>query len=103
MNINREEEISPPAVAPAGGEHTSSKTRVKAVYVRSRVLGKIKGSNGKPDVYLCIRERSQKGKVDRVLFLRKTTDGRARHLTFPSLQPLTDGIKLLSDNGEFGA
>jgi hypothetical protein len=72
--MTREEIISPPAVAPAGGECTLKKTFAEAAYAGCRTVGKDKGSNGKT---LCLKR--------------------------PWSKRLTDSIKLLSDNWGFKA
>jgi len=102
MNMRIEKEFSPPAVAAAGGERTSSKTRVEALYFRSTTLGKAKGSGAKTSIYRsdCGRVWSHKGKVGRVLvMLANTPSGITQYSTYPWHTRLAASIQVLRDSG----
>lgn len=69
MNLRTEEQIPLPAAATAGGEHTSSKTRLNDVYSRSTALGKARASGANSVMYRsnCGQEWRHTGNAGRVL------------------------------------
>lgn len=102
MTIAGEKEISPPAVAPAGGERTfigKHATPVYSIYDRGSKAEDF-GSTSVMFLGDCGQTFCHKGKLGRVLKMLATyPDGITQYSTYPWHTRLAASIKILRDSG----